>query len=149
MAAAIENNGSIIILSSLSTLRPVFPHFAYACAKAATDCLVRYAALEYGSRNIRINSILPGLIVSDMTSELLTGPGVMETFEKEIPLGYAGYPKDYANAVLWLAGSAYVTGLNIPVCGGNQLTRFPRPDEFPAADAAWDIDARTNFDRGT
>ncbi|MCY4425964.1 MAG: SDR family oxidoreductase [Halieaceae bacterium] len=149
MAAAIEQDGSIILITSLSTERPVFPHAAYACAKAASDCLVRYAAIEYGPKNIRVNSILPGMIVSDMSAEILSAPGMMETFTREVPLGHLGYPKDYANAVLWLAGPAFVTGVNIPVAGGAQLTRFPRPDEYPDAEKAWDVDPGTHSNRGT
>lgn len=131
MAKAIDHNGSIIIISSLSTTHPMAPFFAYACAKSATDCMVRYAAKEYGPRNIRINSILPGPIMSDMTHEIYAQPGYVEALEREIPIGRIGYPEDFSDAVLWLAGPAYVTGLNIPVCGGIQLARFPYADELP------------------
>jgi NAD(P)-dependent dehydrogenase (short-subunit alcohol dehydrogenase family) len=131
MAKAIDRNGSIVIFSSLSTTHPMAPFFAYACAKSATDCLVRYAAKEYGPRNIRVNSVLPGPIMSDMTHETYALPGYVEALEREIPLGRIGYPEDFANVVLWLAGPAYVTGLNIPVCGGIQLARFPYADEIP------------------
>lgn len=131
MAQAIENHGSITIISSLSTTHPMLPLFSYACAKAAVDCLVKYAALEYGPRGIRINSILPGPIMSDMTAEIYAQPGYVEALEREIPLGRIGYPQDFADAVLWLAGGAYVTGLNLPVCGGIQLARFPYQDELP------------------
>jgi NAD(P)-dependent dehydrogenase (short-subunit alcohol dehydrogenase family) len=131
MARAIDRDGSIIIISSLSTTHPMAPFFAYACAKSATDCLVRYAAREYGPRNIRVNSILPGPIRSDMTHEVYEQPGYVEALEREIPLGRIGEPADFSDAVLWLAGPAYVTGLNIPVCGGIQLARFPYPDELP------------------
>ncbi len=131
MAAAMAKNGSIIIFSSLGTTHPVLPHFAYCCAKAATDCLVRYAALEYGHLNIRVNSILPGGIVSDLTHDLLSDPATLKVFEREVPLGRLGYPADFADAVLWLCGPAFVTGLNLPLSGGNHLTRFPRPDELP------------------
>jgi NAD(P)-dependent dehydrogenase (short-subunit alcohol dehydrogenase family) len=147
MAAAMTNEGSIVLVSSLSTTHPVFPNFAYACAKSATDCLVRYAALEYGARNIRINSILPGPIVSDMGKGFLDVPEIANVFNKEIPLGRLGYPKDFANAVVWLAGPAYVTGLNIPVCGGNQLTRFPYMSEFPGAANAWEGKGKTLHDK--
>lgn len=131
MARAIGSDGSITIFSSLSTTHPMLPLFSYACAKAAVDCLVKYAALEYGPRNIRINTILPGPIMSDMTAEIYAQPGYVEALEREIPLGRIGYPKDFADAVLWLAQGAYVTGLNIPVCGGIQLARFPYQDELP------------------
>jgi NAD(P)-dependent dehydrogenase (short-subunit alcohol dehydrogenase family) len=147
MAKAIGRDGSIVIVSSLSTTRPAVPNFTYACAKAATDCMVRYAALEYGPVNIRVNSLLPGPIVSDMTRELMSGPGVVETFQKEVPLGRLGYPRDYADATLWLAGQAYITGAQIPICGGMQLNRFPFVQEFPMADKAWDINPGTLYDR--
>lgn len=147
MAAAMQDDGSIILVSSLSTTHPLFPNFAYACAKSATDCLVRYAALEYGPRGIRVNSMLPGPIMSDMAASFLGAPGVAATFEKEIPLGRIGYPRDFANAALWLAGPAYVTGLNLPVCGGNQLTRFPYLNELPGADSAWEGKGATLHER--
>lgn len=131
MAEAIGENGSIVFISSISTTHMVFPHIAYAAAKAASDCIVRYAALEYGPRNIRVNSILPGAIKSDMAKEAFADPAFERAFEREIPLGRVGYPADFANAVLWLAGPSYVTGLNLQVNGGNQLTRQPRLDEMP------------------
>jgi NAD(P)-dependent dehydrogenase (short-subunit alcohol dehydrogenase family) len=146
-AAAMTNGGSIVLISSLSTTHPIFPNFAYAAAKSATDCLVRYAALEYGPRNIKVNSVLPGPIMSDMAKGLLDVPEVAKVFLKEIPMGRLGYPKDFANAVLWLAGSSYITGANIPVCGGNQLTRFPYLSELPGADKAWEGTGETLYER--
>jgi NAD(P)-dependent dehydrogenase (short-subunit alcohol dehydrogenase family) len=147
MAAVMKEGGAIAIISSLSTTHPIFPHFAYACAKAATDCLVRYAALEYGPRNIRVNSILAGSIVSDMSKDLFSIPAVARVFEKEVPLGRLGYPKDFANAVMWLCGSAFVTGLNLPVNGGNQLTRFPTVAEMPGGASDWEGKGQLLFDR--
>ena len=137
MAEAIESDGSIVLISSMSTTHPVFPHCAYACAKAAADCLVKYAAMEYGARNIRVNSILPGPIKSEMAREAIANPQFEAVYKREVPLGRVGYPEDYANAVLWLAGPSYVTGLNLQVNGGNQLTRFPYLDELPGGKEAY------------
>jgi NAD(P)-dependent dehydrogenase (short-subunit alcohol dehydrogenase family) len=145
MARAIGRDGSIVVFSSMGTTHPVLPHFSYCCAKAATDCLVRYAALEYGPRGIRVNSILPGGIVSDLTRDLLADPATLKAFEREVPLSRMGYPADFADAVLWL-GNAFVTGLNLNVSGGNQLTRFPRPDELPGGSDSYRT-ARPLFDR--
>jgi NAD(P)-dependent dehydrogenase (short-subunit alcohol dehydrogenase family) len=131
MAAAMNDGGSIILISSSSAQQPIPPYFAYACAKAAADCLVRYAALEFGSRGIRVNSVLPGPIKSELASHLFEIPGMEAAYAREVPLGRVGLPSDYADVVLWLSGPAFVTGLNIPVSGGNQLTRSPRPDELP------------------
>jgi NAD(P)-dependent dehydrogenase (short-subunit alcohol dehydrogenase family) len=131
MAEAMGANGSIILISSMGTTHPVFPHFAYACAKSAADCLVRYAAIEYGARGIRVNSILPGPIRSEMAREAFAVPGFEAAFTKEVPLKRVGLPHDFANAVLWLAGPSFVTGLNLQVNGGNHLTRFPYLSELP------------------
>lgn len=139
-AARMNIDGSIVLISSYSAAQPIHPHFAYACAKAATDCLVRYAAIEYGPRGIRVNSIQPGPIKSDLARDLFAIPGVEDAFTREIPLGRVGLPDDYANAVLWLASGAFVTGLNLPVNGGNQLTRMPRADELPMGDASYEGD---------
>jgi len=130
-AANMRDGGSIILISSYSAVQPVLPHAGYACAKAATDCLVRYAALEYGPRGIRVNSIQPGPIKSEMVQDAFSRPGVEAALAREIPLGRVGLPEDYAYTVAWLAGPAFVTGLNLPVLGGGQLTRMPRPDELP------------------
>jgi NAD(P)-dependent dehydrogenase (short-subunit alcohol dehydrogenase family) len=147
MAKAMGSDGAITVISSMSTTHPLVPHFAYACAKSATDCLVRYAALEYGPQNIRVNSILPGAIVSDLSRELFANEGIRKVFEKEIPLGRLGYPGDFANSVLWLSGPAYVTGLNLQVNGGNHLTRFPYLTEFPTAEQTYDGAGKPLFDR--
>jgi NAD(P)-dependent dehydrogenase (short-subunit alcohol dehydrogenase family) len=137
MAEAIGANGSIVLISSISTTHPVQPHVAYACAKAGSDCLVRYAALEYGARNIRVNSILPGSIKSDMAREGFATPGFEEAFAREVPLGRVGYPEDFANAVLFLAGPSYMTGVNLQLNGGAQLTRMPYLDEMPGGARAY------------
>jgi len=132
MAKAMNDGGSIILISSSSAAQPVLPFFPYACAKAATDCLVRYAALEYGPRGIRVNSILPGPIKTELAAAIFAAPGAEAVFEREIPLGRVGVPQDFADVVLWLAGPGYVSGVNLPVSGGMHLTRAPRGDEMPS-----------------
>jgi NAD(P)-dependent dehydrogenase (short-subunit alcohol dehydrogenase family) len=129
MAANMNDGGSITLITSSSGQQAVLPYFAYACAKAATDCLVRYAALEFGARGIRVNSVLPGPIKTELSKPLFDQPGIEAMYAREVPLGRIGLPSDYADVVLWLSGSAFVTGLNLPVSGGNQLTRAPREDE--------------------
>jgi NAD(P)-dependent dehydrogenase (short-subunit alcohol dehydrogenase family) len=131
MAAAIGSNGSIIIVSSLASTHPIAPMFTYAGAKAATDSMIRYAAFEYGPRQIRINSILPGPVLTELGTEHHSTPGVPEAYNRNIPLDRMGTGEDMANAVLWLAGPAYITGAQLPINGGLHLSRFPYPDEFP------------------
>lgn len=132
MAARMDAGGSIILFSSMASTHPIEHLATYACAKAATNCLVKYAALEYGPRNIRVNAILPGTIASAQAKAFLAIPGMMDLATREVPLGRVGEPADYSDAALWLAGDAFVTGLNLQVSGGNQLTRFPRATERAA-----------------
>ena len=79
-----------------------------------------------------MNSIQPGAIQSEMSQAMWGVPGMTESWASEVPLGRIGQPADFADAALWLAGPSFVTGLNLPVSGGNQLTRFPRVSERPA-----------------
>jgi NAD(P)-dependent dehydrogenase (short-subunit alcohol dehydrogenase family) len=130
-AAAMTEGGAIILFSSMSATHPLIPFFPYSCAKAATDCLVKYAAVEYAERGIRINSILPGAISTEMSKTVVfADPVVAAAYQREVPLGRIGCPPDFVNAVLWLAGPAFATGTSLHVSGGNQLTRFPQPYDF-------------------
>ncbi len=138
MAAAMTDGGSIILISSMSTTHPVFPHFAYAGAKAAMECMVKYAAIEYGKRRIRVNGIRIGTVLSEMARTHYETPGVAERFCHEIPLGRLGQPEDMAKAVLWLADDAYISGSMLDVCGGNQLNRFPFLEELPGGGASYE-----------
>jgi len=138
MAKAIGSDGAIVVISSMSgtcvTDGTVFP---YSCAKAATNCLVQCAAIEYGPRNIRVNAILPGPIESAASRGLFKNEQLRHAFEKEVPLGRIAQPEDIADAALWLAGPAFVTGLNLQVNGGMFLSRFPRPSELPGGETAY------------
>lgn len=138
MANAIARDGSIIVISSMSgtcvTDGTVFP---YSCAKAATNCLVQCAAIEYGPRNIRVNAILPGPIESEASRGLFKNAQLRHAFEKEVPLGRIAQPEDIADAALWLSGPAFVTGLNLQINGGMFLSRFPTPSELPGGEAAY------------
>ena len=131
-AAAMDKGGSIVVISTMATKNVMGPLFPYACAKAATDCLIRYAAVEFGARGIKVNSIQAGPILSDLTWDFLNTPQVKSRMLEEIPMKRIGTPADFANAVLWLAGPSYITGTNIDVNGGHYLMRFPRPEELAA-----------------
>lgn len=131
MARAIKSNGSIVLISSMSTTHTFLPFFAYACAKSALDCLVRYAAVEYGPRGIRVNSILPGPIDTEMGTALFSVPGTREAFAREIPLRRIGRPEDFADGALMLALQSFTTGVNLQLNGGNFLFRFPFTNELP------------------
>jgi NAD(P)-dependent dehydrogenase (short-subunit alcohol dehydrogenase family) len=146
MAEAMSGPGSIILISSMSATHPIFPHFAYACGKAATECLVKYAALEYGPRQIRVNGIRIATVFSEMAKDHYSAPGVSERFIHEIPLGRLGQPQDMADTVVWLSGPAYITGSMLDISGGNQLNRFPFIQELPGQGASYE-GSGAKFDR--
>lgn len=133
MAEIMNDGGAITLISSTAVDRIMPPNFSYACAKSATECLARYAALEYGARGIRVNAVIPGLILTDLTAPMMDVPGAVEAFTREVPMGRCGLPQDISDVIMWLSAPNYITGVALPVSGGNQLTRLPRMDELPVA----------------
>jgi len=90
----------------------------YAAAKAGMVGLTKSLAREFASRNITVNAVAPGYIVTDMTEKL--DDSVKEELLKQIPLARLGEPKDIAKMVAFLAGedSGYITGQTFHVNGG-------------------------------
>ncbi len=129
---AAGKGGSIINLSSVAGLRGFSGLSAYCGSKGAVKLLSKAAAVEFGSLKygIRVNSIHPGLIPTDMGTAVLKGfveaglgadeIAVQKAFERSTPLGMKGEPADIAKAALFLASdqSPWVTGSEIVVDGG-------------------------------
>lgn len=90
----------------------------YAAAKAGLVGLTKSMAREFASRNITVNGVAPGYIVTDMTSSL--SEEIQEKIKGEIPLAALGTPEDVAGAVAYLLGDdgRYVTGQVLHVNGG-------------------------------
>jgi len=126
MAANMGAGGALVTLSSITATLTFPNHAAYMGAKAGTDHLVRVAAVEYGKKGIKVNSVSPGFTASPMTAEFLQIAGVREAFEREIPLGRLNTVDDIAAAVLWVCSpESYLTGQNLQINGGNTLTCLP------------------------
>ena len=125
-AEAMDKGGSIITLSSV-TAELTGPNLgAYAATKAAVDKLVKVAAVEYGPKNIRVNSLSPSLTSTPMTAKVFETPSMLNAFEKETPIGRCVTVDDVAFAALYLADERCVaTGDNIRVSGGAHLRRLP------------------------
>lgn len=116
-----QRRGSIVCMSSVSAQRGggIFGGPHYSAAKAGVLGLARAMAREFGGDNIRINSITPGLIQTDITGDKLTAE-MRADIIKGIPLGRLGDAADVANACLFLISdlSAYLTGITLDVNGG-------------------------------
>jgi NAD(P)-dependent dehydrogenase (short-subunit alcohol dehydrogenase family) len=133
-AMASGGGGSIIQISSASTIALLQNHAAYIGTKAGTDALVRCFANEFGGKGVKVNSIAPGLTASPMTEAAMQAPGLEAAFAKEYPLGRIGTSADIANACVWLGGDdSFITGELLHINGGLTLRRNPTPDEVQAA----------------
>ena len=113
--------GSIVNISSISGLvgqRHV--HAGYNASKGAVHIMSKSLAVQHAAAGIRVNSVHPGPIKTDMTRESWTDPETKRGTERVVPLGRYGQPVDVANAVLFLASdeAAYITGAEIVVDGG-------------------------------
>lgn len=116
-----QRAGSIICMSSVSAQRGggIFGGPHYSAAKAGVLGLGKAMARELGPDNIRVNSITPGLIHTDITGGLMQDERRHAIIEG-IPLGRLGKARDVANAALFLASdlSSYLTGITLDVNGG-------------------------------
>lgn len=128
----LENNGSIIIISSKAGKRAIGAYAAYVSSKTAVFGLAQSAAYELGHRGIRVNCICPGDLVSgnmwkrDLYDGLSARMGItveelIALRSKESPLGRFAYAEDICNAMVFLADSdksGYITAQDIDVTGG-------------------------------
>jgi NAD(P)-dependent dehydrogenase (short-subunit alcohol dehydrogenase family) len=131
VAAAMGRGGSIITVSSLTAERSGANLAAYAASKAAADKVMEIAAIEYGSRGIRINALAPGLTRTAMTESYFANPAVLRAFEHETPLGALANAGDVAAAAVWLASDECIaTGERLRVSAGMHLRRLPTARDF-------------------
>jgi NAD(P)-dependent dehydrogenase (short-subunit alcohol dehydrogenase family) len=122
-AKQMSDGGSIVNITSVHEHIPRPGLAVYAAAKAALGMLSRSLALELGDRNIRVNSVAPGVIAT------LRNATDAERLNPEVPLGRPGKPEEVAALVAWLCSdeAAYVTGQSYIVDGGmtQQVVKIP------------------------
>ena len=117
--------GSVISLSSLNARQPGAGLAPYCAAKAGLSMLTEVAALELGPRGIRVNAIAPGLVVTPLTQPAMDIPGIEDDYVENTPLGRPGTTEEVAEAAVYLAGAAWVTGEVLDINGGAHLMRYP------------------------
>ena len=113
--------GSIVNISSIDALSgDDKPQEAYGASKAAMIRLSKSIAIQYASKNIRSNSVLPGPIDTPMQKRWKKNPNAKKNLSKIIPLQRVGKPENISDAVLFLLSeqSSFITGTEIIVDGG-------------------------------
>ena len=113
-----QRNGRIINISSVIGLMGNAGQTNYGASKAGLIGFTKSLARELASRNITVNAVAPGFVITDMTAGL--SGKIKDAIHSKIPLGRTGTPEDIAAAVAFLASpeAAYITGQVLCVDGG-------------------------------
>ncbi|MGD0228893.1 MAG: 3-oxoacyl-[acyl-carrier-protein] reductase [Syntrophorhabdales bacterium] len=114
----LKKGGCIVNIASIAGLMGNPGQANYAASKAGIIGFTKTVAKEYGERGIRVNTIAPGFIRTDMTA--VVDEKYRDTLTQAVPLGRAGEPVDVARVVYFLLSeySSYITGETINVSGG-------------------------------
>jgi NAD(P)-dependent dehydrogenase (short-subunit alcohol dehydrogenase family) len=116
--------GSIVNSGSVQGLRGFPGWAAYAASKGGISALTRQVALEYAGRNIRVNCVAPGTIMTPMNEKVFAEAqdpeALKDTWNRMHPIGRFGQPEEVAEAVVFLASdaSSFITGQTLVVDGG-------------------------------
>jgi NAD(P)-dependent dehydrogenase (short-subunit alcohol dehydrogenase family) len=116
--------GSIINISSMASQYGLPKVIAYSASKGAIESMTRGMAVELSPQGIRVNCIAPGFIATDMSAKALNNDSERKKrVLSRTPMGVLGAPSDIGDAALFLASaeSAFITGVVLPVDGGNSI----------------------------
>lgn len=119
-----KQSGCIINISSMAAQYGIPKVIAYSASKTAIDGVTRAMAVELSPKGIRVNSIAPGFIYSEMTAKALdSDPERKAKVFGRTPMGIMGQPQDIAEAAYFLTSDAakFITGVVLPVDGGNSI----------------------------
>lgn len=121
---AARKRGNIIMVSSMAAQYGIPKVIAYTAAKTAIEGMTRALAVEWSPKGIRVNCLAPGFIQTEMSSNALDNdPERKNKVLGRTPIGALGEPKDVGFAAAFLASDAakYLTGVVLPVDGGNSI----------------------------
>lgn len=122
--AMLKSGGGVIVNTASSLGQVAVPNAAeYVAAKHGVMGLTRAAAADFGSRGVRVNAILPGVIRTPMIKRLSEDPTAADMFERIVarhPIGRLGEPHEIGKALKWLLSddASFVNGAAVPVDGG-------------------------------
>jgi L-xylulose reductase len=112
--------GAIVNVSSQAGLVALKGHISYGSSKAALDNITRVSALELGRFGIRVNSVNPTVVMTEMSAFYWGRPDIGEPFLKQMPLGRWATEDEIAAPVVFLLsdGASMITGVSLPIDGG-------------------------------
>lgn len=116
--------GAIVNVSSMAaTLGGRQGSSAYAATKGAVDSFTKGFAREVAAEGIRVNSIRPGMVLSEMTEGRLKDPDFRSRIEASIPMHRVGETPEIADAILWLLSdeASFITGAMLDAAGGGYM----------------------------
>jgi L-xylulose reductase len=112
--------GSIVNVSSQAALVALRGHISYGSSKAALDNITRVSALELGKYGIRVNSVNPTVVMTEMSAFYWGRPEIGEPFLKVMPLGRWATEDEIAAPIVFLLsdGASMISGVSLPIDGG-------------------------------
>lgn len=119
----IRENGSIVFTSSIAAMSSNLGNAVYGMSKAAVTSFVKYCAFEFSNKNIRVNSVHPGMVNTEMNVNAIFSNEELEKDMAKYPLKRYGQPEEIAWAIIYLLSDAskWVTGTQLIVDGGMLL----------------------------
>jgi NAD(P)-dependent dehydrogenase (short-subunit alcohol dehydrogenase family) len=123
---AARGGGAAIIVSSIAGIKGTKLLGAYGLSKAADSALARNLAVEWGSKNVRVNALAPGVIKTDFAKALYENPETEKFVTRQYPIGRLGVVDDVAGVAVMLASRAgsFITGQTIVIDGGTTIGGF-------------------------
>ena len=119
-----RGSGSVVMISSMASQYGIPKVVPYTASKSAVEGMTRAMAVELSPLGVRVNCIAPGFIATDMSAKALNNdPERKNKVLGRTPMGFLGEPSDIGETALFLAseGAKYLTGVSIPVDGGNSI----------------------------
>ena len=119
----LNDNASVVLLSSTSATISPQNASVYAASKAAINAVMKIAALELASRNIRVNAVSPGPVATEIMTKLGLDRSVEAQIISSIPLSRLGKADEVADLITYLSGdgASFITGSNFLIDGGQSV----------------------------
>lgn len=115
-----RGRGSIVNVSSISSLMASDGHVAYCASKAAVDMLTKCGSKELGPYNVRINAVNPTVVWTEMGKKVWSDPEKQKTLRLKIPMDRFVEIREVIDPILFLLGSesSMISGVCLPIDGG-------------------------------